>query len=216
MPTGLHLVTHNLTPSPHQHSPAPIPLPTNPHPKLRRSPHFHLPPHIATLSSPQSHGRRGPPPATRQALQRIPDFAFRLIQLAAIPFDAIRGTPDGIFILRALKAEPIGRLLGNAIWDNNLLTNISQPRDSRRHARRQRANRAERDSQPRGCPKGDGPLRRDPRQCSGLQRLGLVAGHRTQKTTPDAPPIPDLLAQPRGVVSAGHREGTSQPACRRV
>jgi hypothetical protein len=56
----------------------------------------------------------------------LPDFAFRLIQLAAIPFDAIRGTPDGIFVLRALKAEPIGRLLGNAVWDNNLLANVSR------------------------------------------------------------------------------------------
>ncbi|MCX6976271.1 MAG: hypothetical protein NTZ94_18690, partial [Verrucomicrobia bacterium] len=34
---------------------------------------------------------------------------------------------------------------------------------------------------------------------SGLQRLGLAAGHRTPKTTPDAPPIPDRPAQPRGV-----------------
>ena len=85
-----------------------------------------MPPHPVTLSSSHPHGRRGPPPATRQALQRIPDFAFRLIQLAAIPFDAIRGTPDGIFVLRALKAEPIGRLLGNAVWDNNLLAHVSR------------------------------------------------------------------------------------------
>ena len=61
----------------------------------------------------------------------LPDFAFRLIQLAAIPFDAIpfdaiRGTPDGIFVLRALKAEPVGRLLGNAVWDNNLLAYVSR------------------------------------------------------------------------------------------
>jgi hypothetical protein len=48
------------------------------------------------------------------------------IQLAAIPFHAIRGTPDGIFVLRALKAEPIGRLLGNAVWDNNLLAHVSR------------------------------------------------------------------------------------------
>jgi hypothetical protein len=56
----------------------------------------------------------------------LPDFAFRLIQLAAIPFDAIRGTPDGIFVLRVLKADPTGRLLGNAVWDNNLLANVSR------------------------------------------------------------------------------------------
>jgi hypothetical protein len=56
----------------------------------------------------------------------LPDFAFRLIQLATIPFDAIRGTPDGIFVLRVLKAEPVGRLLGNAVWDNNLLAHVSR------------------------------------------------------------------------------------------
>jgi hypothetical protein len=56
----------------------------------------------------------------------IPDFAFGLIQLAAIPFNAIRGTPDGIFVLRALKAEPIGLLLDNAVWDNNLLSHVSR------------------------------------------------------------------------------------------
>jgi hypothetical protein len=56
----------------------------------------------------------------------LPEFAFRLIQLAAIPFDAIRGTPDGIFVLRVLKAEPTGRLLGNAVWDNNLLAHVSR------------------------------------------------------------------------------------------
>ena len=48
------------------------------------------------------------------------------IQLAAIPFDAIRGTPEGIFVLRALKAEPIGRLLDNAVSDNNLLSHVSR------------------------------------------------------------------------------------------
>jgi hypothetical protein len=29
-------------------------------------------------------------------------------------------------VLRALKADPIGRLLGNAVWDNNLLANVSR------------------------------------------------------------------------------------------
>jgi hypothetical protein len=30
----------------------------------------------------------------------VPDFTYRLIQLAALPFDAIRGTPAGIMTLR--------------------------------------------------------------------------------------------------------------------
>jgi len=29
-------------------------------------------------------------------------------------------------VLRALKAEPIGRLLDNAVWDNNLLAHVSR------------------------------------------------------------------------------------------
>ncbi len=41
--------------------------------------------------------------------------------MAAIPFDAIRGTPDGIFVLRVLKAERSGELLGPHIWDHQLL-----------------------------------------------------------------------------------------------
>ena len=43
--------------------------------------------------------------------------------------------------------------------------------------------------------------------------LGLVAGHRTPRSTPDAPPIPDLQAQPRracdGESGVGRRLGSS-------
>jgi len=42
----------------------------------------------------------------------VPDFAFRLIQLAEMPFEAIRGTSAGILILRTLKAERRGRCWG--------------------------------------------------------------------------------------------------------
>jgi predicted transposase YdaD len=51
----------------------------------------------------------------------VPDFLYELIQLAAIPFDAIRGTPDGILVLRILKAERSGELLSDPIWDDELL-----------------------------------------------------------------------------------------------
>jgi predicted transposase YdaD len=51
----------------------------------------------------------------------LPDFLYELIQLAALPFDAIRGTPDGILILRILKAERSGELLSAPIWDDELL-----------------------------------------------------------------------------------------------
>ena len=51
----------------------------------------------------------------------VPDFAFRLIQLAEIPFEGIAGTPAGIMILRTLKAERSGDLLADPVWDESLL-----------------------------------------------------------------------------------------------
>ena len=54
----------------------------------------------------------------------LPDFGFRLIQLAQIPFEAIRGTPAGVVVLRTLKAERSGRLLDEIVWDEPLLSLI--------------------------------------------------------------------------------------------
>ena len=54
----------------------------------------------------------------------VPDFAFRLIQLAEIPFEAIAGTPAGIMILRTLKAERSGDLLADPVWDESLLDRL--------------------------------------------------------------------------------------------
>jgi hypothetical protein len=51
----------------------------------------------------------------------LPDFLYELIQLAALHFDAIRSTPDGILVLRILKAERSGELLSDPIWDDELL-----------------------------------------------------------------------------------------------
>ena len=56
----------------------------------------------------------------------VPDFLFRLVQLAEIPFDAIRGTPAGIVTLRAMKARRTGDLLGDAVWDEDLLGRLSR------------------------------------------------------------------------------------------
>jgi predicted transposase YdaD len=56
----------------------------------------------------------------------IPDFTFRLIQLAALPFDAIRGTPAGIMIMRTMKAERVAKLLADPVWDESLLVRISR------------------------------------------------------------------------------------------
>ena len=51
-------------------------------------------------------------------------WAFRLIQLAEIPFEAIAGTPAGIMILRTLKAERSGDLLADPVWDESLLDRL--------------------------------------------------------------------------------------------
>ena len=51
----------------------------------------------------------------------IPDFTFRLIQLADLPFDRILGAPAGILVLRTLKAERTGQLLGAEVWDEALI-----------------------------------------------------------------------------------------------
>jgi hypothetical protein len=58
----------------------------------------------------------------------IPDFTFRLILLAALPFDAIRGTAAGILTLRAMKAERVARILDDRVWDQALM--IQVPREA--------------------------------------------------------------------------------------
>ena len=54
----------------------------------------------------------------------LPDFAFRLVQLAHLPYEAIRGTPAGVVFLRVMKAERRGELLGAPVWDESLLARL--------------------------------------------------------------------------------------------
>jgi len=54
----------------------------------------------------------------------IPDFSYRLIQLATLPFSAIRGTPSGILTLRVMKAERTGQLLTDPVWDEALMKQV--------------------------------------------------------------------------------------------
>jgi hypothetical protein len=54
----------------------------------------------------------------------LPDFSFRLIQLAQMPFDAIRGTASGVVVMGTLKAERCGKLLDDFVWDEPLLAQI--------------------------------------------------------------------------------------------
>jgi predicted transposase YdaD len=55
-----------------------------------------------------------------------PTLVYHLLELIRIPYEAIAGTPEGILTLRALKAEPMDELLGDAVWDEALLFSISE------------------------------------------------------------------------------------------
>jgi len=56
----------------------------------------------------------------------IPDFRFVLFQLAEQGFQSFQGTPAGILILRIMKAERVARLLDDCVWDETLMSQISQ------------------------------------------------------------------------------------------
>jgi hypothetical protein len=49
-----------------------------------------------------------------------------LLQLVDLPFEGMRGTPDGRLALRVLKAQPVGELLGDAVWEASLLKEVSR------------------------------------------------------------------------------------------
>ena len=54
-----------------------------------------------------------------------PDFAFRLLQLVEIPYEDIRGTPEGVLTLRSLKAAPLGELLHSLVWERAVIAGVS-------------------------------------------------------------------------------------------
>ena len=67
------------------------------------------------------------PPAVAHILRPWqPALAYHLLELVRIPYEAIEGTPEGILTLRALKAEPLDELLGDAVWDEALFLSISE------------------------------------------------------------------------------------------
>jgi hypothetical protein len=55
-----------------------------------------------------------------------PDFAFRLLQLVDLPYEDIHGTPEGILTPRSLKAEPLGELFHDLVWDRAVITGVSR------------------------------------------------------------------------------------------
>lgn len=67
------------------------------------------------------------PPDCETALRPfIPEFSFSLLELGEMPYEAIAGTPAGILTLRVLKAERLGELLGDAVWDESLLSQVAR------------------------------------------------------------------------------------------
>jgi predicted transposase YdaD len=58
--------------------------------------------------------------------QFVPDFTFRLIQLAELPYEQIGGTPDAVLTLRVLKAEQMGQLLGEEVWDRAVFAAVQR------------------------------------------------------------------------------------------
>ncbi len=56
----------------------------------------------------------------------LPDFRFQLVQLSEMPYEAIRGTPAGILLMRVMKAERCNQLLDDAVWDESLMSQIPE------------------------------------------------------------------------------------------
>ena len=67
-----------------------------------------------------------PPETASDFAEIIPNFTYRLLQLAEMPFESIVGTPAGVFILRTMKAERLGELLSDAVWDEDLMMLVSR------------------------------------------------------------------------------------------
>ncbi len=65
------------------------------------------------------------PPEDAELLREYtPDFGFRLLQLVDLAYEDIRGTPEGILTLRSLKAEPLGELLHELVWERSVITGV--------------------------------------------------------------------------------------------
>jgi hypothetical protein len=66
-------------------------------------------------------GQKFQPDRTNSRLLIDALFEYRHLQLAQMAFEAIPGTPGGILVLRAMKAQRLGRLLDDQVWDENLM-----------------------------------------------------------------------------------------------
>jgi hypothetical protein len=67
-----------------------------------------------------------PPGLETELAPFVPDFRFQLIELATLTFEAIRGTPSGIMILRTMKAGRSANWFAAPVWDEALLAALPQ------------------------------------------------------------------------------------------
>ncbi len=104
---------------------------------LKENPKVALPPILPVVLaqndrtwkiSPQFSALLDVPPELGSALAPyLPDFRFQFVQLAEMPYEAMRGTPAGILLLRVMKAERSDQLLTDPVWDESLLGQVTMP-----------------------------------------------------------------------------------------
>jgi hypothetical protein len=94
-----------------------------------------LPPIIPFLVSQSDRPWSGP--LTLHELLKIPEVCepalrpyqlqmnIHVLDLFNTRYKDLRGTPDSVLALRALKAKPVGELLSDAVWDAAVLQNVS-------------------------------------------------------------------------------------------
>lgn len=66
------------------------------------------------------------PPAWKERIEPWqPALSYQLFELVRTPYEQLKGTPEGVLTLRALKAEPVGELMGEPVWDGAIMRAIS-------------------------------------------------------------------------------------------
>jgi hypothetical protein len=70
-------------------------------------------------------GTEGPPELLAFFRQHQLALEYHLVDVNRLEYAGLRGTPDGVIALRALKAAQAGDLLGDWVWEEKLLLAIS-------------------------------------------------------------------------------------------
>lgn len=102
---------------------------------IRSNPSSHLPPVLCMVVAQSGSPWAGPenlahlveicPEAELALRQYQPSLGIHALDLFQTPYHRLKGTPDGTLTLRALKAQPVGELLSDAVWDQSLICKVS-------------------------------------------------------------------------------------------